>query len=296
MKVVVIGSTGFIGSNIFYSLDKAKEYDLIGIAKNEVDLSKKNSHVALSNYLTSDCIVIMCAGVKKQLGDNLEIFEKNLNIINNFCRAVSRISPQKIIYFSSASVYGEDVAYSEKISEKTPAQPSTYYGIAKYTAERLIERTCTDNKMQLVIIRPPLTYGKDDLSLGYGPTGFTYKAINKEEIILWGDGTEYREFVYVEDVSKIISRLLNSDHNGVVNLVSGRSYNFQQILDSLTGILGSGIKVKERERTKAKVDHHYSNEVLNHLVGDFKFTSLKNGLADMCQSLITLRKEEKLNK
>ena len=292
MKVVVIGNTGFIGNNIFNFLDKVKEYDLIGISKNEIDLGRKNSYVALLKYLTADSIVIMCAGVKKQLGDNLDIYEKNLNIINNFCRTISRISPQKIIYFSSASVYGEDAVYSEKISEKTPVQPSTYYGIAKYTAERLLEKTCTENKAELVILRPPLIYGKNDRSRGYGPTGFTYKAINNEEIILWGDGTEYREFVYVEDVSKIISLLINSDHNGVVNLVSGRSYNFQQILDSLSEILGSGIKVKERERSKAKVDHHYSNDVLNHLVGDFKFTSLKNGLADMCQSLITLRKEE----
>jgi len=293
MKVVVIGNTGFIGINIYNYLKKIKENDLIGISTNEIDLSGKNSDVALSKYFTKDCIVIMCAGVKKQLGDSLEIFERNLIIINNFCRAVSRIAPQKIIYISSASVYGEDVAYYEKINEKTPVQPSTFYGISKYTAERLIEKTCADNKTKIVIIRPPLTYGKDDLSRGYGPTGFTYQAINNEEIILWGDGTEFREFVYVEDVSNIISQLIKSDYNGVVNLVSGRSYNFKQILDTLTEILGTEIKVKERERTKAKVDHHYSNKLLNHLVEDFKFTSLKNGLADMCESLLSLRKEAK---
>ena len=295
MKVVVVGSTGFIGSNIFNSLDKAKEYDLIGISKNEIDLSGEKSSIALSKYLTADCIVVMCAGVKKQLGDNLDTFERNSAIINNFCRAISLVPPKKIIFFSSASVYGEDVDYDEKINEKTPVQPKTYYGIAKYTAERLLEKICTENETELVILRPPLIYGKNDRSRGYGPTGFTYKAIHNEEIILWGDGTEYREFVYVEDVSKIISRLINSDHNGVVNLVSGRSYNFQQILDSLSGIIGSGIKVKEHQRTKAKVDHHYSNKVLNDLVGDFKFTSLESGLADMYQSLITLKKEEQLN-
>ena len=76
MKIVVIGSTGFIGSNIFNSLDKDKEHDLIGISRNEVDLSKQNSHIDLLKYLTSDCTVIMCAGVKKQLGDSLDIFKK----------------------------------------------------------------------------------------------------------------------------------------------------------------------------------------------------------------------------
>jgi len=290
MKIVVIGSTGFIGSNIFNYLDKAKEHDLIGISRNEVDLSKQNSHIDLSEYLTSDCIVIMCAGVKKQLGDSLDIFKKNLNIINNFCQTIMSSPPQKIIYFSSASVYGEDVAYSEKISEKTPVQPGTYYGIAKYTAERLLEKTCAEHNTELVILRPPLVYGKNDYSRGYGPTGFTFKAINNEEIVLWGDGTEYREFIYVDDVSKITSRLIKSSQEGIINLVSGRSYSFQQILDFLTRILNSDIRVKEFNRTKAKVDHHYSNKNLKSLVSDFEFTTLKNGLEEMCHSLNAIRK------
>ena len=75
---------------------------------------------------------------------------------------------------------------------------------------------------------------------------------------------EYRDIV--EDVSKIISQLIHSSHNGVINLASGKSYSFQQILDFLARILNADIKVKEYERTKAKVDHYYSNKTLKHLV------------------------------
>ena len=285
MKVVIVGSTGFIGSNIFNSLDKAKEYDLIGISKNEIDLSRKNSHVALSKHLTADCMIIMCAGVKKQLGDNLDIFEKNLNIVNNFCRSVSRMSPKKIIYFSSASVYGEDVVYSEKISEKTPVQPITYYGIAKYTAERLLEKTCTENEAELVILRPPLIYGKNDLSRGYGPTGFTYKAIASDEIILWGNGSEFREFVFVDDVSRVVQRLLNNNFSGILNIVSGRSYTFREIVDLLINISKSDINIRLRQRSKEKVNHHYSNELFNNVITDFEFTRLNDGLMKMYNSL-----------
>ena len=121
MKVVVIGNTGFIGNSICNYLDKTKEYDLVGISKNEIDLMGKESSIALSNFFAEDCIVIMCAGVKKQLGDNLDIFESNSAIINNFCRAISLAPPKKIIFFSSASVYGEDVDYDEKINEKPPS-------------------------------------------------------------------------------------------------------------------------------------------------------------------------------
>ena len=111
---------------------------------------------SISEILSLDCVVNMCAGIKKQLGDNLPTFENNMSIINNFSKAVLKVHPQKIIYISSTSVYGEDVAYNERITEKIPLQPKTYYGIAKYSAERMLEKVCTDNQTQFMILRPPL--------------------------------------------------------------------------------------------------------------------------------------------
>ena len=285
MKVVIIGNTGFIGHSIYNYLDKTKEYDLIGIPKNEIDLSGENSSIALSKYLTANSIVVMCAGVKKQLGDNLDTFERNSAIINNFCRAIPLVSPKKIIFFSSAAVYGEDVDYDEKINEKTPVQPKTYYGIAKYTAERLLEKICTENQTELVILRPPLIYGKNDLSRGYGPTGFTYKAIASDEIILWGNGSEFREFVFVDDVSRVVQRLLNNNFSGILNIVSGRSYTFREIVDLLINISKSDINIRLRQRSKEKVNHHYSNGLFKRVMTDFQFTQLDDGLTKMYKAI-----------
>ena len=285
MKIVIIGHTGFIGKNIFENLIQSKEYDIVGLSTNEIDLTKENSKDVLSNHLSSDCVIIMCAGLKKQLGDNLITFENNMLIINNFCKAILEVNPQKIIYLSSTSVYGEDVAYFEKISEYTPVQPKTYYGIAKYAAERILEKICTDNGINLVILRPPLVYGKDDLSQGYGPTGFTYKALNNEEIILWGDGSEFREFIYVDDVGKMVSQIINSNYSGILNLVSGISYTYEEILTLLRQILGMNIRVVSRERSKEKVDHHYSSKLIRDLMKDFSFTSIDDGLKKMYKSI-----------
>ena len=100
MKIVIIGHTGFIGKNIFENLIQSKEYDIVGLSTNEIDLTKENSKDVLSNHLSSDCVIIMCAGLKKQLGDNLITFENNMLIINNFCKAILEVNPQKIIYLS----------------------------------------------------------------------------------------------------------------------------------------------------------------------------------------------------
>jgi UDP-glucose 4-epimerase len=286
MNVIILGNTGFIGRNIYMHLNSALKYNLIGFSTKQIDLTQDKSYRILQNVFSTECLVIMCAGVKKQLGDNLKSFEKNISIVNNFIRAVSKVPPKKIIFLSSASVYGEDVDHSGVISEETPVQPRTYYGIAKYTAERLLDRICADTQTQLVILRPPLIYGRDDLSRGYGPTGFTYNAVDNKEIILWGDGREYREFIYVEDVGRIVERLITNDMNGILNLVSGHSYTFMDIIDSLSDIIGSEVHFGFRPRTKDKVNHRYSNALIYHTLGKFEFTSLRDGLRKTYSSIL----------
>ena len=293
MKIVIVGHTGFIGNNIFQNLINNKEYEILGISTNEIDLTKEKSHNTLSGILSSDCVVIMCAGIKKQLGDSIPTFDDNMSIISNFSKAVLEVHPQKIIYISSTSVYGEDVAYNERITEKISVQPKTYYGIAKYSAEKILEKVCMDNQIELLVLRPPLVYGKDDLSRGYGPTGFIYKAINGEEIILWGDGSEFREFVYVDDVGKIVNCLINNNYNGILNLVSGTSYTFNNIINLLNNIVNHKIEVVFCKRTKQKVDHRYSNENIASIIGNFKFTDLKDGLS---QTYSLLKKQSYDNK
>lgn len=286
MKLVIVGHTGFIGKNIYQNLINNSKYEIVGISTNQVNLLDNNSSHILSEIIPSNSVVIMCVGIKKQLGDNLEIFRDNLSIIKNFSEAMIKSKPAKILFISSTSVYGEDVVYDHSISEETPVQPRTYYGIAKYTAERILKKVCRDNQLHLMILRPPLVYGKDDLSMGYGPTGFTYKYVNGEKIILWGNGSEYREFIYIDDVGKIICRLINNNFSGTLNLVSGKSYTYEDVLNKLKKITNSHTNIESRERSKDKVDHHYSNKLIQTILGGFRFTILEEGLNKTYRAII----------
>ncbi len=286
MKLVIVGHTGFIGKNIYQNLINNSKYEIVGISTNQVNLLENNSSHILSEIIPSNSVVIMCVGIKKQLGDNLEIFRDNLSIIKNFSEAMIKSKPAKILFISSTSVYGEDVVYDHSISEETPVQPRTYYGIAKYTAERILKKVCRDNQLHLMILRPPLVYGTVDLSRGYGPTGFIYKAVNNEEIILWGDGSELREFIYIDDVGKIICRLINNNFSGTLNLVSGKSYTYEDVLNKLKKITNSHINIESRKRSKDKVDHHYSSKLIQTILGGFRFTILEEGLNKTYRAII----------
>jgi len=89
----------------------------------------------------------------------------------------------------------------------------------------------------------------------------------------------------VDDIGSTVNRLINHDTSGILNLVSGNSYTYKDIIDSLTNIIGSSIKVTSHQRTKRKVNHHYSNDLIRKTTKDLKFTQLKDGLVKMYESI-----------
>jgi UDP-glucose 4-epimerase len=223
----------------------------------------------------------MCAAVKRQLGDSLEIFRQNLHIVENVCEILQKRPIRKVVYFSSAAVYGEDI-HNLTITEETPVQPRSFYGVAKYASERLLWKVMSSSKTSsLAVLRPPLVYGVGDESEGYGPAGFLARLFRNEEIVLWGDGSELREFLYVKDVARIVYELAYNDFDGVLNPVSGISYSFVSVLNLLATITGRIPEIVQRKRTKGKVDNVFSGELFERTFPDFRFTALEEGLRAM---------------
>jgi UDP-glucose 4-epimerase len=282
MRVLVLGHNGFIGREIVDLFQKQFPNNTVrGLSFPEIDLSTQNDVQKISPYFTQDTVVIMCAAVKKQWGDSLEIFNKNLQIIETLCGIIQDNPIQQLIYFSSAAVYGEDI-HNTCINEDTSVQPRTFYGIGKFTAERLLWKVMSNQpNSTLTILRPPLIYGFGDESKGYGPAGFSEKLLHSQEITLWGDGSELREFLYVTDVARIVYEAACNPFRGVLNPVRGKSNSFQDVLDVLQKVTGRHPKLVRRDRSKEKVDNIFSQELLNQSFPDFTFTSLEKGLEEM---------------
>ncbi len=282
MKILILGHNGFIVRYIVESFQtQSPDSTLIGLSYPEIDLTSQESISDITKHLTQDTVVIMCAAIKKQLGDNLEIFKKNLRIIENLCEIIQANPVRQLIYFSSAAVYGEDI-HNTCIDEKTQIQPRTFYGIGKFAAERLLWKTMSNAEDSvLAILRPPLIYGYGDDSKGYGPAGFCDKLTRNREIMLWGDGSELREFLYVKDIADIVYQLVLSRFGGVLNPVNGKSNSFQDVLDILHKITGLTANLDCRARSKAKVDNVFLSTYFRKIIPQFQFTPLENGLIEM---------------
>jgi len=290
MTKIILGHTGFIGqsiSKIFNNFEK----NLIEISRDQIDFLSENSSKALKNVFSRNADVIMCIGIKKQYGDNFENWKKNEIILQNFVKSLILKPPRHLIYISSASIYGEDIKFENLISENTPINLRSFYGISKFNSENIIRKICENFNIPLLCLRPPLIYGKNDTSLGYGPTQFTYKAIEEKSIEIWGDGSEKREFIWVDDLAFLCKEIFNNKITGIVNTVSGKSYSYMEIIHELNKILGTNIKIIQKKRSKEKVDHNFSNSLHKYTFPNFKYTNLKTGLNYLCTELKNKQKK-----
>lgn len=276
-RIVILGHTGFIGKHL-ENFFKKKYPEVIGKGLPDFDLTKDSD--SLKNIFDMETVVIMCSAIKKDYGDNIDNFSKNASMVVNVCKILETNPVKNFIYFSSAAVYGEDI-HNLQISEKTAINPTSYYGMAKYVSERLLWKVSKNN---LIIIRPPGIYGPGDQPC-YGPSGFVKAALNNEAVTLWGDGAEKREFIFIDDVVQLIDKLILTNYKGVLNLASGKSFTFKDIIDVVSSLTNSEIEVNFRERTKNKVDNEFDNSALLKIFPRFTFTPLKDGIKDTIESL-----------
>ena len=135
------------------------------------------------------------------------------------------------------------------------------------------------------MLRPPVIYGPLDASNSYGPVAFCRSAKKANTIELWGDGSELREFVYVEDCCRIVANLLDSKFSGVLNLACGKSHSFREILESIAQFSGSNLNVVEKPRSKEKVDNRFDSSLMNAVNPNFQWMDLQSGINQTWQDV-----------
>lgn len=274
-RILILGHSGFIGGHLVRRLQSLPNVEIIGEALPDIDLTRSEDAEKLVPLLDAQTTVVMCAAIKRQLGDNLDTFSRNVTMAVNLCRILEKRPVARFIYFSSAAVYGEEIT-NLQITEETVIQPTSLYGAGKFACECLF-RKIIGPPATLVILRPALIYGPNDQG-SYGPSGFVKAAVKGEPITLWGDASELREFVFVEDVARLVHRLVVHEFEGVLNIVTGKSHAFKEALDFVAQLVPLKYEVVSRSRTKSKADHRFDITRLRRSFPDFLFTGLEEGI------------------
>ena len=274
-KFIIFGKTSYLGES-FYNYLLNKNFFCLGFGSRQINFLNKKSCSKVKRFIKKNSIIYFLSFNKIQKKSSIKDFYKNITLIKNFIESL-KTKPKKIIFFSSQVVYGEDTN-NNNTTERTIPDPLSFYSIAKYTSERLLMNFCINKKISFIIIRIPRVYGVNDNFNNYGPTMFSYKVKKNETIEVWGDGKEKRDYIFINDLNKILLKLSNKNFTGVLNVCSGKSISFIGIIKLLEKIYKKKIKIISKKRSRKKVNHIMNNKLLLKIIGRFKFTSIKKGL------------------
>jgi len=277
MNIILLGAAGFIGTNLVMALakepdnritvvDRKQEYfqniinlSLSNVCTVESDLSAETDYEAM---LAGQDVVYHLISTTVPTTSNQAISEElkaNVILSANLFEACVHQNVQKVVFLSSGgTVYGKEEACP--LSESTPTNPITSYGVQKVTIEKLLYLYNYMHGLDYRIIRLANPYGPYQRPNGVlgAITTFTYKALKGEEIQVYGDGSVMRDFIYIDDAVRGILKIVNgNDSHRTFNLGCGYGTSIKQVLETIQQTLGIPMNVRYTQARKVDVPVNY---------------------------------------
>ncbi len=270
--VAVIGAGGFVGKATTKRL-LASGVPVVSIARKDVDLLSSEASAALTSMLQQcDALVMIAAQAPVK---NSGMLIDNLRMMATLCAALNSVQVKQVLYVSSDAVYADaDVP----LIESSCAQPGSLHGVMHLAREVMLAEAC---KFPLCILRPTLIYGANDPHNGYGPNRFRRLAQRGEEIVLFGDGEERRDHVFIDDVAEVIVRCIAHRSEGILNIATGRVTSFREIAEIIAKMAPQPPAVKSTSRLGPMPHRGYrafDASSTAEAFPDFRYTSLEIGL------------------
>ena len=226
-KILLSGSTGFLGKTIFSIL---KDKNTIVELLNPDTLQTIRLDQKIPIFSEAFDMVVHSAGKahsipKNELESN-NFFEVNVIGTQNLLKGLSLASvPKQIVFISSVAVYGREegvnITENEKLIAKDP------YGLSKIQAEQVVTDWCNKNKVVCTILRLPLLVGKNPP----GNLGAMIKAIQKGYYFNIGGGNAKKSMVLAEDVARFIPII--APVGGTYNLTDGVHPSFSDLSNAI---------------------------------------------------------------
>jgi len=253
MKVLVTGGAGFIGSHLVDALIKqgyqvvvvdnlstgrpeninpAATFYQADISSSELERIFEKERPELVNHQAAQTVI------KKSMED--PVFDARQNILGslNLVLQCLRFGVKKIVYASSAGIYGEPEY--RPVDENHPVAPISYYGISKHTVEHYLHLSQLENSLSYIVLRYSNVYGPRQSPEGEAGVVaiFTRQMLQGERPTIFGKGDKTRDYIYVADVVMANILAMEKSINGVHNISTGVETSDQEMFDILAGLTG----------------------------------------------------------
>ncbi|HBK27662.1 MAG TPA: UDP-glucose 4-epimerase [Dialister sp.] len=259
MKILVTGGAGFIGSHLMRKLQNVG-YEAValdnlstGLRENllpDMKLVVMDTHDKAVEDLFQkehfDAVVHLAAQtlVSDSMIDPENDMYQNVAGTVRILECCRKYGVKRVIFSSSAAIYGDVDEKALPISETLPQAPLSFYGLTKKTAEKYLELYHLAYGLDYVVLRFANVYGERQGDGGEGGviSIFTKRLAQGKGITIFGDGKQTRDFVYAGDIADgIITALTTDAKNTAYNLSTTEETSLNELVQILSRIGGKEI-------------------------------------------------------
>ncbi|WP_028977079.1 GDP-mannose 4,6-dehydratase [Sporolactobacillus terrae] len=307
-KVLVTGGAGFIGSHVVEVLLK-KGYAVAvmdnfstgrreNIANLPVDLYicdiADPSVINVVKSIQPDYIVHLAAQISVSQSVADPLFDERTNVTGslNIMNGARLSNVKKIVFASSAAVYGNPLEIP--VTTEHPTQPESPYGLTKRTVENYLHLFAKFYDLRSSILRFSNVYGPRQDADGEGGVVsiFSDRIQKGTPPMIYGDGDQTRDFIFVEDVARAVVAGLSVKENLCVNVSSQTAISINDLFQLMKDVSGSDLEVYYGPKRSGDIRHSMlSNEKAKELLHWKPEVSLKDGLRMTLRALKRRKRE-----
>lgn len=283
MKVLVTGSSGFIGGNLCDLLDN-EGHELIYYDLPERDILDVGE-MCDAFSLSPDVVVHMAAQAYIPPGEADPVS----NAITNIAGTVNVLERAKeygtrVVFCSSGAVYGSLARVPTY--EEIVCDPESHYGVSKLAAEMYAKFYYDKREVPVTMTRFSSVYGAGRPA---GPiNAFVERALKGEPITIYGDGETTRDYTYVDDVVEGLKLCIDGTipYSGeVYNLASGIQTSLLEVVGAIEDILGEELHVNHEPEVLGDIRVNYFDIEKARRWGYNPKVSLTEGIKKMIEAL-----------
>ena len=306
-QVLITGGAGFIGSHsadtllgqgfavrVLDNFSNGKHANLNASALTDgrlsfIDGDVRDAAVVDAAVMGVDAVLHLAAqvSVPRSVADPVESSTHNIAGFLNVLDAVRRHKIPRMVYASSAAVYG--VPEALPLTEANSARPLSPYGLEKFINDQYAALYRELYGVSSVGMRYFNVYGpRQDPKSPYAGviSKFADGLEGAKALRVFGDGSQTRDFVYVGDVARANALALQADVTGVLNVGTGTSVTLLELIDAMKEAFGKPADVRHEPPATGDIAHSATNPArLRQTLGWQPATTFVQGLRALAESL-----------